>query len=317
MPIEVPAHKRLRASQVKAVTLGRYLQAVSQFESWVEQNRRSLGPSRVDRTMVDYIHFICEQGRPIIDARSAVFGYILLRSESNTPEKFLMTQAKAALKGWTSRFPTHSRAAVDLQVWNVIAWQCWKFGETLTAAAILIQGDLYLRPSEVLGFTRQMVVRPLASRAKCWGVVLAPQELAVPTKTGTFDDCVLLDTCSREYLNGVLKKLYSKTKAPGDFLFPGLSLSQYNKNIAAACSELQLQKLRLTAHGLRRAGPSTDSFHKVRTAPLIQQRGRWQSLSSVARYQKPGRVLLLHQHVPEWIWKNTSKCLRELLSALT
>eukprot|EP00435_Cladocopium_sp_Y103_P010201 s4329_g2.t1 len=291
---------RGRASQVKGITLGRYQQAVTQFESWAEKMRKSLGPAGVDRTMVEYLHELCEQGHPIIDARSTLFGFILLRLDSPAPEKFLMPQSKAALKGWTSRFPTHSRAGVDLKVWNMIAWQCWRLGYPVIAAAILLQGDLYLRPSELLGLTRQMVIRPLASRAKVWGVVIAQQEQEVPTKTGTFDDCVLLDTCCRDYINGVLKKLFLKTKLPGDKIFPDLTLGQYAKIISAACSQLELQKLKLTPHGLRHSGPSTDAFHQIRGAIAIQRRGRWRTASSVTRYQKPGRMLLLHQHVDDF-----------------
>lgn len=313
----MPPHKRLKASQVKHTTLGRYQQAVTQFENWAARMRKSLGPARVDHTVVEYLHELCEQGRPIIDARSTVFGLILLRLDSPLPERFLMPRSKAALKGWTSRFPSHSRAAVDLKVWNMVAWQCWKLGQHVTAAAILLQGDLYLRPSELLGLTKRMVIRPLASRAKVWGVVLAQQEQEVPTKTGTFDDCVLLDTCSRDFLNGILKKLYLKTKLPDDKIFSDLTLGQYTKAISAACGKLGLQKLKLTPHGLRHAGPSTDAFHQIRGPIAIQRRGRWRATSSVTRYQKPGRMLLLHQHVPDWIWKSEPRCTKELVSALT
>lgn len=190
----VPPHKRLRACQVKPITLGRYGHAVSKFESWAVANRKPLSRKQIDRTMVEFLQHLCETGESICMARSAVFGYILFRMDSPQPERFLLTQSKEAIKGWTSRFPTHSRAAVDLAVWYVVAHKCLQTKDVNVAAAILLQGDLYLRPCERLALRKDSVLRPTASRSKAWGVVVAPQELEVPTKTGIFDDCVLLDT---------------------------------------------------------------------------------------------------------------------------
>ena len=210
IPIPVPEHKRLRASQVKPVTLGRYLQAVTELEQWAADHRKSLGPAHADRSICVFLHDLCEQGRSIVDARSTVYGFILLRCDSSWPEKFLLSQSKAAIKGWCSRFPVHSRAAVDLQVWDVIAWKCWQNNCKLASAAILLQGDLYLRPCEVRGLRKHSVIKPVSARSTYWGVVLAQQEEGVPTKTGTFDDCVLLDTVCRSDLHLVLKWLYNQ-----------------------------------------------------------------------------------------------------------
>ena len=166
LPIQVPPHKRLRASQVKPITLGGYKQAVAELETWAERKRKSLEPCKADRTIVEFVHELCEHSRSTTDARSTVFGFILFRCEFQQPEKFLLLQSKAALKGWTATFPTRSRTAVDLQIWDVIAAKCLDNGAKMSAGAIILQGDLYLRPYGVLGLRKKAVIKPISSRSK-------------------------------------------------------------------------------------------------------------------------------------------------------
>ena len=309
----MPPNKRLRASQVKPITLKRYATAVTELDSWANSRRCSLAPKHVDANITRYLHEMCESGSSIIDARSVVYGFILLRCQSETPERFLLPQAKQALKGWATRFPTHSKAGVDLQVWDTIAWKCIQNDSLLTAAGIMLQGDTYARPSELLRITRGAVIRPRRSRSHFWGIVIDPQEQHTPTKTGEYDDCVLLDSPGREGIAVILKYLFNRTKLDSDKLFAGLSLTKYNEDINQACKELGLQKLKLTAHVLRHSGPSTDSYRKIRSLDLIQSRGRWKALSSMHRYRKPGRMLLLHQLVPEHIWQRAPKARQKVI----
>ena len=96
----VPPNKRLRASQVKPITLKRYAAAVGELDSWALSHHCSLGPKRADATITRYLHELCETGSSIIDARCVVYGFILIRCQSEVPERFLLPQAKQALKGW-------------------------------------------------------------------------------------------------------------------------------------------------------------------------------------------------------------------------
>ena len=137
----IPACKRLRVSQVKPITLARYSESVQKFETWCEDNRKNIGPRKIDLTMTEYLHKLCEEGASILTARSTVYGYIMLRMSSDLPEKLLLNQSKNAIKGWVTRFPNHSKCGIDLRIWDVVARQCLKQGHELAAAAILLQGD--------------------------------------------------------------------------------------------------------------------------------------------------------------------------------
>ena len=53
-----------------------------------------------------------------------------------------------------------------------------------------------------------------------------------------------------------------------------------------------------TPHTVRHPGPSYDAIHQLRSLPEIQQRGRWSCPGSVARYKRPGRLLLQASRLP-------------------
>ena len=74
-------------------------------------------------------------------------------------------------------------------------------------------------------------------------MVFGLQEHGCPTKTGLYDDCILLDSAGREDLAIVLKFLYKKTSRPNGSLFPGLTLARYAEAIDCACDALDLRFL--------------------------------------------------------------------------
>ena len=163
-----------------------------------------------------------------------------------------------------------------------------------------------------------------SDRMKSWGfavrrsfVLLAQQDDEVPTKTGTYDDCILLDITCRSDVQIVLKKLYNNTTSEDSFLLPSLTQSSYAADIQQACKEFGLERLKLTPHGLRHSGPSTDSLHKIRDIATIQARGRWKTSSSVARYKKPGRMFVLHQFVPADLWRKADACRAKVIAAFS
>ena len=63
-------------------------------------------------------------------------------------------------------FPGSSRAGVDLKIWDLVALKCLQNGAPLAAAAILVQGDGYLRLCEIMSLRRGSVIPPAASGRK-------------------------------------------------------------------------------------------------------------------------------------------------------
>lgn len=314
----VPAHKALRVSKVSTKTQQQYLQAVQMFEDWCRKQHRSVSSHRrVDEAMAIYLQTLCCDGEPFNYGSYCVYGWILLRSQEHCDPKFQLPFSRQALKGWKAKFPGSSRTGVDLVLWDLVALECIQQGWWLSACAILIQGDAYLRPSEVFAITKKHLVPPRAARTKAiWGVIIGLLELGRPGKSGEYDDVVLFDTACRADVNQVVAHLARRPLSDDQCIFSPLTQSEYGQNIQAALRNLELQKLGLSPHSLRHSGASTDSFHKIRDAKTIQSRGRWKAAESVKRYKKPGRMLLTQKNVSKAIWARASKARPSVISAV-
>ena len=165
------------------------------------------------------------------------------------PERDELPFSKQALKGWRTRFPGQSRAGIDLALWDLVALDCCHRRHYMAAAAILVQGDTYLRPSELLGLKPQHVIRPTAARrAGIWGLIVGPFEDGKPTKAKAYDDCVLLDTGSRFEVNSVMAALFQFSKT-SEFLFQNLDPRNYGLQISKSAKATGLEALHLTLGG--------------------------------------------------------------------
>ncbi|CAE7904113.1 GDCSH [Symbiodinium microadriaticum] len=238
----VPPHKRLRASKVKPTTLKLYHNAVVEFEEWAADRALNLGSHKeIDEALVEFLHELCEDSRNISDANYTIFGYILLKSNFHMQDRDQLPFAKQAMKGWRARFPAKSRTGVDLRLWDLVALHCFRLGFIDSAAAILIQGDSYLRPNEVLSIRRDCVVPPSSSTlSEIWGVVICPFEEGVPTKSGEFDDTILFDTKERMDVNVIMKCLYRASRGH-DYLFENLSYKDYVSHVKKASEHVRAQ----------------------------------------------------------------------------
>eukprot|EP00438_Fugacium_kawagutii_P017101 Skav204591 [mRNA] locus=scaffold672:132020:137458:- [translate_table: standard] len=318
VPVAVPASRALRVAKISSRTQNLYLQAVSRFEEWAKAQRRRLTSHRqTDEVMSCYLQHLCTDGASITEGSYVVFGWILFRSQEHMDSKFQLPFARMALKGWRSRFPPKSRTGIDMSIWDVVALHCVQQGDWLTACGILIQGDAYLRPSELFSLTKQHLVPPSASRTKAiWGVIIGLLELGKPTKAGEYDDVVLFDTPGRSDINMIISSLSKRKISDSDSLLSPLGQVQYGRNIQVALQQLGLKHLGLSPHSLRHSGASSDSFNAVRDAKDIQTRGRWKCSDSVKRYKKPGRMMLNQKKVPQAVWSRAKHARAEAIPAI-
>ena len=130
-----------------------------------------------------------------------------------------------------------------------------------------------------------------------WALKLAPQEDKVPTKTGKYDDSVLVGDLGKPWLDRVLAALVAKArsrkselKTSRSLLFPRLDLAMYERLFRDARGALALQ-LPICPHIVRHSAASNDRFHHRRSLAEVKKRGHWQADASVARYEKAALVL--------------------------
>ena len=118
----LPRHMQLKAMRVKDPTLCKYKGCVEQFLEYAVKQRWTLNSlDKTDIRLAEYFTELCEQGCAYNLASYTLFGYILLRTDVGQPDKNLYPRARAALKGWSSRFPQCSRTGADPLIWYLIA----------------------------------------------------------------------------------------------------------------------------------------------------------------------------------------------------
>ena len=294
----------------------KYHQAVEKFQAYCR--RRRLCNSTValaDKHMAEYTTDLYEDGEPHNTASYALYGYLLFKVDESSPDKDLFPHTRGALKGWNSRSPQGSRAGADPLIWYRIA-EVIAASNPPAAAALLLQLDSYARPSEILSLIRSDIVRPSSKQCRFWGLIFGNSSQDAVTKTGSQDDTVLLDSRDREYAPCVLSWVIKHSKQPGDFLFPQLTLGQYESLFRSAKKVIGLGRFDLTPHAVRHTGPSIDFLNKSRTATEIQSRGRWRCLESVLRYQKPGQMLASMSRIPQQVWDDSQHALTRVLPIL-
>ena len=110
-----------------------------------------------------------------------------------------------------------------------------------------------------------------------FAVILAPFEREKATKTGLFDESVVLDSSREPWLGELLSEhrrqrlLETKTVEGLSVALWGFKLSEFLKAWRQACFALKLETLAETPYQCRHAGPSRDMLLHLRTAGEIQR----------------------------------------------
>eukprot|EP00438_Fugacium_kawagutii_P005727 Skav230031 [mRNA] locus=scaffold261:317606:318451:- [translate_table: standard] len=200
---------------------------------------------------------------------------------------------KAAKKGWGNLEPGQSRDPCPFEVACWIAFHLMMRGLRYYAAAVMLSFDTYIRPGKICDLRRHNVVAPpkgVSRRYHHWTLLLHPQELGEPSKTGQFNDSLVVGLKDREWVGTLLGRLYSLHTGQTDGAIFPFSLNSFEKEFRASVVALKLQKLRISPHCLRHGGASHDYLSQVLSLQDIQQRGCWGAFESVRRYAKHGRL---------------------------
>ncbi|CAK0843265.1 unnamed protein product, partial [Prorocentrum cordatum] len=155
----------------------------------------------------------------------------------------------------------------------------------------------------LLSLTREQVIPPAEGAPpgrtflNFWSVVLHPMECAQPSKTGVYDEGLLLDSPEFTWLPPLLQALRARA-APGGRVFD-MSYNQWALVFRRAATALHLGVLGPpTLYTLRHGGASHEYLAKFRSLDEIKKRGRWVSDSSLRRYTKGGRVAEQMRRLP-------------------
>ena len=114
-------------------------------------------------------------------------------------------------------------------------------------------------------------------------LVIAPADQPEPSKTGTYDDTVVID--SPVWIGQLLSRSVAALQ-PHHLLF-GLRPSEFQRIWQISCLELGI-----VAHPyqIRHTGASNDFVKDLRSQLEIMTRGRWRTNKSLNRYKKGGPI---------------------------
>lgn len=136
----------------------------------------------------------------------------------------------------------------------------------------------------------------LPSRAvKYYAINLHPMERLETSKTGLSDESILLDSPVVPQLGPMLGRLKRNVKMGP--LFSG-NYAMLNQHWKDTFKNLGMQKSSAVLYQLRHSGPSHDRLHKLRSTLEVKLRGRWESDSSVKRYEAHSKLALEFQNLP-------------------
>ena len=208
------------------------------------------------------------------------------------------------MQGWCKSMPGKSKNPAPVTLLLLYASMFVEWDEIEAAMCLLIQLDTYMRPTAAIELRWSSVVIPFGalgglgsadSSVNKWAFVLGNSDLGETTKSGTIDDTVLLGTDTRDFIVDVWERYAEKYYADGARIFPGLTLSKYEKLFTKAGKLSNTAALHVTPHVVRHTAPSHDFLVGSRTIPEIKARGQWAHDASVRRYQQSGRLLLQSQ----------------------
>ena len=155
----------------------------------------------------------------------------------------------------------------------------------------MIGFSCYLRPRELTGLLASQLVAPQPHGGKhfmFWAIVLHPSELLQRSKTGRWDESLLLDSPWMTWMSEILQ-LFKKLRGSEQSLWP-FEHRELVTEFMLVANMLGLQKMDMCLYKLRHGGASEDWLRQLRPLAAIRERGRWGSDSSLMRYQKASRA---------------------------
>ncbi len=204
------------------------------------------------------------------------------------------------LRSWRKNSPAAARLPMPEEfMWIIVGILGWAgHAEEVLYHATLF--ECYPRPTELLHLYIDDVIPAAAnSRDQFVTLVFAPAVREKATKTGFFDECILIDDKVHRDIGPLLTEQVERRRrdtgvSPDDLPVPLWSFDSRNlflrwKGAVRVARLPEMHSVYQSRHG----GASRDQLRKLRSAVEIQQRLRHATMNSTRIYNKPGRILEL------------------------
>jgi len=288
----------LEVNSVRSGTAGAYDKSVKDFVDWMTAaGICAVSAADLDAAGCEYLEHLYFEGynHDAGDRLLASLRYCSLLLA--TLGKAALPRMQRSLRGFRRLAPGASRAPLPFVAVVAMIAAAFHLGELLFGVALLVQFIGYLRPHELLLLTARHIVPPSISEPGKWGILIAPEELAIRSKTQQFDENVVLDWMWLPALGEWLRRL-TKDKNQQEPLF-GCDHQRFNTLFQRMAEVTGVSELKPHPYSVRHGGASHDYLGKHRTLEEVKLRGRWRSEESVRRYVKASRAMKEEASLPE------------------
>jgi len=283
----------LEESQVAPVTAADYRRRLAHFQRWTADNVLPIdSPANLELAVLRYLEVLFFDGELVHEALRLMAALVFLRPDVQQGAKNL-PRALGAVKGWRRLAPSASRLPLPWPVCCLMSTWMMRQGHVAEARRTVLMFAVYCRPSEALRLRVGDVVPPQPSLGGIsgtrWSLVLNPIERGSSSKTGEYDESIVLDNDDYAFLSPLLRAMTTGRRAD-EQLLPG-DYQTWAGVFGAAGVALRLQELGPPVlYQLRHGGASAELLSGQRDVSGIKKRGRWLSDTSLRRYEKGGRI---------------------------
>ena len=134
-----------------------------------------------------------------------------------------------------------------------------------------------------------------------WSLILHPYEEGLPSKTGEFDETVMVKVEEFKLIIAAVARLLKiRTRQKAELLLHATA-AEVNNYMKALVEKHNLEPLVHQVHlyRLRHGGASHAYASGLMSLQEIQRQGRWKSTKSLRRYEKGGRLSQLMNSLPD------------------
>ena len=219
LPWILPFVSILTIASISPLTLRYYVNSAVEFGRWVDtltSKPRSL--AQLDHVIHIYFVYLIGEGLPAHLGNKTMAAMAFFLPHLGSRLNLLFPSSIRALKGWHRLAPATTRKPMPLLTACALAVSLIAGGQICMGLALLLGFSSYLRPRELTSLRACQLVGPALTKMKiykAWCLILHPEEQALRSKAGLFDESV---RCDSDYLAWMTPFFSVLTKRKGDSL---------------------------------------------------------------------------------------------------
>lgn len=282
----------LETKSVKDPQKRDYLRRLEEFYDFISHHEIDIKDEvKLDEALCEYSDHMFLNGESNSSGQKLKAALEFCRPESVRKGELHLPRFKRALKGWRRMAPTQTRLPMIEFIKGAITGVMLYQNHHDMALYNELTFSTYARPGEML----KVLAVDVIQRNQQFHhdvIALAPFERGEESKTGVFDEVLILDDVRMPCLGELVVQLAkNRIRQEGEAAHLWtFSAKQYLDVWRSCVMTLGLEEIAESPYQNRHGGASRDHLLRLRSVAAIQRRGRWSSDNSARIYDKPGRL---------------------------